>query len=252
MNFNFEGKSVLVTGSTKGIGYSIAKKFLKAGAMVCINGRNKNNLEKSLKEIKEDNKIGLVADVSIPKESDYLVNECTKAFKKIDILVCNVGSGRSVRPGQESYEEWQKVFAKNFFSTTNIIESCKHKLKETKGSIICISSICGHEVIDNAPITYSTAKAALNFYIKGISRSLGKDGIRINGISPGNILFEGSIWEKKLIEEPDQVKEILRNVPLSKFGSTDDIANFCLWLSSPLSNFCTGSIYRIDGGQLRV
>ena len=145
----------------------------------------------------------------------------------------------------------QRVF-NTLFSTTNIVENVKDKLKETKGSIICISSICGHEIIKNAPITYSTAKCALNFYVKGISRHLGNNGVRINSISPGNILFKGSIWEKKLNEDRQKVFNMLEDVALSKLGTPADIANICLWLSSPMSSFCTGSIFTIDGGQLHV
>ena len=71
----------------------------------------------------------------------------------IDILVCNVGSGSSVPPGQETYDEWHKVFAVNFFSATNLIEASLDFLEKSKGSIVCISSICGTEIIPGAPVT---------------------------------------------------------------------------------------------------
>ena len=92
---------------------------------------------------------------------------------------------------------------------------------------------------------------ALNFYIKSISRPLGIDNIRINAISPGNIIFKGSVWEDKLKKEPTLVRSILKDVPLSKLGSPQDISNLCIWLSSKKSSFCTGSIFKVDGGQLR-
>tara|TARA_Y100000589_G_C26773856_1_gene474942 strand:- start:237 stop:614 length:378 start_codon:yes stop_codon:yes gene_type:complete len=124
-------------------------------------------------------------------------------------------------------------------------------MKRDSGSIICISSICGLEVINGAPITYSVAKAALNAYVKGISRPLGKDGIRINAIAPGNILFEGSTWQHKLDDNPEIVEKMLKNnVTLNTFGRPIDIANLVLYLSSPISNFVTGSIFTLDGGQI--
>ncbi len=253
MEYNLEDKSVLVTGSTRGIGLEIAKKFLISGSKVTLNGRNAKNLKENSLIFKNKNQVFIPADVSSPDGAKFLIEETIRLQKKIDIVICNVGSGQSVPPGKENFNEWQRVFANNFFSTTNIIENAKNKLKETKGSIICISSICGHEIITNAPLTYSTAKCALNFYIKGIARKLGEDGIRINGISPGNIMFEGSSWERKLLKEPDKVYKMLKkNVPLSKFGSPQDIANLCIWLSSKEASFCTGSIFRVDGGQLRV
>ena len=251
MNFDLHDNSVLVTGSSRGIGKEIAREFLKCGATVVINGFNRESLEKTLNELNLEKKYGICADVTKPLEAKKLIEKSAKILNKINTIVCNVGSGRSVPPGHEDYEEWQRVFNQNLWSTTNIVEAGKKYLKKTQGSFICISSICGHEVIDNAPITYSTAKAALNFYIKSISRPLGIDNIRINAISPGNIIFKGSVWEDKLKKEPTLVRSILKDVPLSKLGSPQDISNLCIWLSSKKSSFCTGSIFKVDGGQLR-
>ena len=83
-----------------------------------------------------------------------------------------------------------------------MVEAANSELFKSKGSVVCISSICGLETIPGAPVTYSAAKAALNSYIKGISIPMANHGVRINGIAPGNILFPGSIWEKKLQGKP--------------------------------------------------
>ena len=92
----------------------------------------------------------------------------------------------------------------------------------------------------------------MNFYIKGISRPLGEKKIRINGISPGNVLFDGSSWEKKLIENYDKVKSYIKdNVALNCFGKPEDIAKLTCYLSSDISKFATGSIWNLDGGQTR-
>ena len=174
------------------------------------------------------------------------------SFGKLDILVCNVGNGRSVPPGKETPEEWQRIFELNLWSAINVIQASRKALEETSGVIVCISSICGNEVIPCAPLTYSVAKAALNAYIRGIARPLGQDGIRINAISPGNILFGGSVWEKKIIDDAAAVDQMLvSDVALAKMGTPQDIANLALWLSSPAASFCTGSIYVLDGGQVR-
>ena len=125
----------------------------------------------------------------------------------LDILICNAGSGNSVEPGKENLDEWLRVFNINFFSATNVIEIFEPFLKKSKGNIICISSTCGCEVIPNAPITYSVAKAALNSYVKSISRPLAENNININAIAPGNIIFEGSVWERKLKDKPLVVKK---------------------------------------------
>ena len=93
----------------------------------------------------------------------------------------------------------------------------------------------------------------MNAYIKGISRPLGDEGIRICGISPGNILFEGSVWDLKCKKNPEAVSQMLtQDVPLHKLGSASDIANLALFLASSISNNSTGAIWTIDGGQTRA
>ena len=145
------------------------------------------------------------------------------------------------------------MFHLNFFSTTNIIEKFKDDLALSKGSIVCISSICGQEIIPGAPITYSVVKSALNAYVKGIALPLGKKNIRINAIAPGNILFEESIWDYKLKTNKARVLKMLReNVPLKKFGTPKDIASLTSWLLSKEASFVTGAIFVSDGGQTRT
>ena len=133
-----------------------------------------------------------------------------------------------------------------------MVEACKDKLSETSGTIICISSICGQEVIPGAPVTYSAAKAALNAYVKGIARPLGTKGIRINAIAPGNILFDTSVWQRKLDENPDAVQDMLnREVALARLGKPEGIADLTLWLASDKASFASGQIWTLDGGQTR-
>lgn len=250
MDLDLKGKKVLVTGSSRGIGLKIAHAFVEEESTVISNGRDKEILDSSIFEL--NGCFGIAADVSDPKQAKILVEKAVEKIGGIDILVCNVGNGSSVLPGKESYNEWQNSLAVNFFSTTNMVEASITELKKTKGSIVCISSICGHEYIPGAPLTYSVSKAALNFYIKGMSKVIGKDGIRINGVSPGNILFDGSVWDKKIREEPLIVEKILENdVSLKRLGNPDDIASLVLWLSSSKASFITGGLYVSDGGQVR-
>ena len=132
-----------------------------------------------------------------------------------------------------------------------MVEATKDALADTRGVVVCISSICGQEVIPGAPLTYSSAKAALNSYVRGVARPLGKLGVRINAVSPGNIIFDGSIWQSKSLHDPDSVEHMLATeVALSKLGTPHEIANLTLWLASSAASFCTGSIFVADGGQV--
>ena len=247
MNLNIKDKKVLVTGSSRGIGLSIVQSFIKEGCSVVANGRNQEDLLKAINNLKCH---GIAADVSDPNESKRLVDEAIDCMGGIDVLICNIGNSESVKPGEENYDEWQQSLKSNFFTASNMIEASKHDLEKNNGSIVCISSICGLKTIDGAPITYSVSKAALNAYIKNIAPYMAKNGVRVNGVAPGNIFFEGSVWDKKLKEKPEVVQEILaNNVPMNKLGKPEDVSSIVLWLSSPLANFVTGSIYVVDGGQ---
>lgn len=248
MDLRLDNKVVLITGSSRGIGLAIAKILHAERCSVVLNGRNSDELDQAVSEL--SGSVGFVADVSVPDQAKRLIDETLKTHSRIDGVVCNVGSGSSVPPGSEDFDEWQRVFSENLWSTTNIVEAASEALAKNKGSIVCTSSICGLEVVPAAPVTYSTAKAALHAYVRGISRPLGKSGVRINAIAPGNILFEGSVWERKLEESAGAVAEMLdRDVALGKLGTPEDVANLAAYLLSPVSCFATGSVWTLDGGQ---
>ena len=248
MDLELDGKTAIVTGSSRGIGRKTAELLHDEGCNVVFNGRHANILKKITKNLPKASYC--VADVIDLNQCKKLVEHAKKKWGKLDILVCNVGDGRSVPPGNENISEWKRIFDLNLFATTNMVEESKKLLSKSSGSIICISSITGIENL-GAPITYSVAKSALNHYVKCISKPLGKNNIRINAIASGNIYFKGSVWEKKLIDNPSAVRRMLKNnVSLGKFGKTDDIANLVLFLASSRTSFVTGGIFIADGGQI--
>ena len=250
MDLNLTDKIALVTGASRGIGFAIATALHREGCCVALNARQLNPLERASSQL--PGALPISGDVSFFPEAQRVVAEVIAAWGRLDILVCNVGSGRSVPPGAETPEEWQRVFALNLWSTTNMVEAATEALALAQGAIVCISSICGLEVIPGAPVTYSAAKAALNAYVRGMARPLGQRGVRINAIAPGNILFDGSVWFRKLQDNPEAVQAMLRSdVALGRLGTPEDIADLVCYLASPLSSFATGAVYPLDGGQVR-
>jgi 3-oxoacyl-[acyl-carrier protein] reductase len=249
MQLNLAGKNVLVTGSTRGIGLSIARRFSKEGCNVVLNGRTVVSPD-AVETIKNGQYV--IGDVSSEDGAKKVIDETIEILGSLDVVVCNVGSGISVAPGNENLKEWQKSFAINFFSTTCVVEQAKIHLQKSAGIIICISSICGIEVIPGAPVTYSVAKAALNAYISGMARPLGDMGVRICGIAPGNILFDGSVWDNKIKQDPNAVSKMLEtNVALKEFGLPEKISSLATFLASEESSFTTGNVTVVDGGQVR-
>jgi 3-oxoacyl-[acyl-carrier protein] reductase len=249
MELGLSGKVALVTGSSKGIGFAIAEALYTEGCKVALNGRDSKNLDSASKDM--PGSIGIVGDVTSIEDAKRVVSDTVSHFGKLDILICNVGSGRSVPPGNETPDEWQRVFALNLWSATNSVEASRNALVESSGVIVCVSSICGSEVIPGAPITYSTAKAALHAYVRGIARPLGEQGIRINAVAPGNILFDGSVWSRKLREDTSAVQAMLnKDVSLARLGTPQEIASLVTYLVSTQSQFATGAVWMLDGGQV--
>ena len=249
MKINLKGKSALVTGSSEGIGFYIAKSLYDNGCNVVINGRSTTKL--NLAKNKLRGSLALKADLTNLNETKKLINKFKQNYNKLDILVCNVGSGKS-NIKVPDINEWHRLFNQNFWTTVNIINCAQKLLIKSKSSIICISSICGLEHVTGAPTPYSVAKSALNSYVVNQSKYFGKFKIRINAIAPGNIIFDGSTWEKKVKVSPTKTKKYIKeNVSLNLFGKPNDISNIVLYLASDQAKYITGSIFKIDGGQIK-
>lgn len=249
MDLNLKNKIALVTGSSKGIGQEIAKSLKNEGCIVILNGTDEQLLKKTSKSL--GNLKSIVCDVTKSDQCKKMIKTVVAEYGRLDILVCNVGDGKSVLPGNETAKEWNKMFEINLMSATNVIESSKFILSKSKGTIVCISSIAGLNVL-GAPTAYSAMKSALNMYVKCSARPLGEKNIRINAIAPGNIFFKGSIWEKKKKENPSLVKKILKDqVSLHRFGKPNEVGDLVAYLASSRSSFITGSVVVIDGGQLK-
>jgi 3-oxoacyl-[acyl-carrier protein] reductase len=233
-------KVALVTGSTHGIGLAIAERLVADGFRVVTNGRTTPK-----KFIGEEH---IQADITQKDDLSRLIEFIKKKYGNIDVLVCNVGSGKQVGAILPE-DRWKHFLSLNLFSAVYLIESLikESLIKESK--VIGITSIAGTKAT-SAPIEYSASKAALDSYFKNLAFSYADTGMNFNLLSLGNVLFPGSTWEEKIESNRDSVdKYIAERVPAKRFATLGEIVDVASFLASTKCDFMTGSTITVDGGQ---
>jgi 3-oxoacyl-[acyl-carrier protein] reductase len=255
MDLGLRNKRVLITGSSSGLGFGIAEGFLAEKARVILTGRNATTLASAARKLKatygDDRVLSVRGDLQRAATVDRLFQTVEAEWQGIDILVLNLGSGRSV-PGFEATEaEWNRVLSLNLTSGMEILRRAVPLLRQgSNPSVVVIGSIAGVEAL-GAPIAYGAAKAALTHATKAAARLLAP-AIRVNIVAPGNIFFQGGTWDRKMKENAKAVRGMLdREVPLHRLGTVEEIAAPVLFLASPRASFLTGSVLVADGGQCR-
>lgn len=237
MNIN---KTILITGSSKNLGDYLTKHYLK---------KNFNVIGVTKKSSSDTNKETYKCDLSSANKTDILFKKIKKKYKNIDLIIACAGVSKKTYKVNETITDWNFALNNNFFSFTNLLETYLRIYKKKTTKIIVISSIASKK-ITKAPITYSVAKSALNFYAQIKAKELAKFNIKINTLLPGNILMKNNNWSKKFKKNPVSVKKYIKdNVPLNKFCSPQQIADICDYLFSSSGDNITGSEFIIDGGE---
>ena len=252
MDLGLKSKRVLITGASKGIGAAIANTFLKEKAKTYIISRGSKHLYETesclVKEYGKDKVIADKCDCTNPAELLALKKRIKEKWAGLDIVIANVGDGRSVQDPLPDDTQWKETWDNNFESALYTARTFLPMLRETNGCLLFVSSIASIEAF-GAPVDYSTAKAAITALSKNMARKLAKE-VRINVLAPGNIIFPGGSWDEKIQENPDKVNEIINSsVPMNRFGSPEEMADAAVFLCSDRASFITGSVLVADGGQ---
>lgn len=257
MDLQLKDKVVFVAGASRGIGLGIVETLLAEGARVAIAARGADKLEEERARLAsqygEDRLWARAGDLRETKTLESMVEAIESEFGPLWGAVANVGL-HPCPPGFDVDDDtWTAGMQQNLDSAFRLARTCLRKMEPRgEGSIVAISSIAGMGAL-GTPLTYGTAKAAMNHMVKELARITGPSGIRINAISPGNIIFPGGSWQERSEGERGEVwkKWIRREVPLKRFGTPEEIGSPAAFLLSPMSSFITGAILPVDGGQTR-
>ncbi len=240
--FTLEGKTILVTGASSGIGRGIAIACSKMGASVIVNGRNEERLNETLLQMSGENNQKAVADLSDTAKISSMVAE----LPKLDGIVHCAGIGQRVLCKQLQESDLDNMMDVNFKAPVMLqTELLKQKKINKAASIVFIASIAAESpTIGNA--MYCASKGAIISYANCLSIELAPRLIRVNCISPAmvwtDLIFKGGITE-------DQLKEDEKRYPLKRYGTPEDIANLSIYLLSDASSWMTGSNIKLTGGE---
>jgi dehydrogenase/reductase SDR family protein 4 len=246
--FSLQGKVALITGASKGIGEAIARLYAACGAKVVINSRKQEELDKVAESITNEGGqcIGFAANAGEIESCKTLIEKVIEIYGGIDILVNNAATNPVFGPVVQC-EEWafDKIMNVNVKAPFELVKLVYPVMKERGGgSVINISSIAGLTP-DPGLGMYSVSKAALNMLTKVTAKEWGADNIRVNAICPGLIKtkFSEALWQNE-----KWLERFVKQLPVARMGTVEEIAGLALFLASDASGYCTGSIFTADGG----
>lgn len=240
--FSLEGKTILVTGASSGIGRAIAIEVSKMGAAVILVARNEERLTQTLAQMEGEGHQCIAADLSSEAELDRLVAEAPA----LNGLVNCAGIGTHIPFKFVNREKLDEVFEVNYFAPTLLSQKLlKTKKLQKQSSVVFISSISGNCIASSASSIYCSTKAAIGGLVKAMAVDLAPQGIRVNSVSPGAI--RTAIFDSGEISE-EQLKEEEQRYLLKRLGKPEEIAYAVVYLLSDASAWTTGTNMVVDGG----
>ncbi len=249
--FDLSGKVAVVTGSSRGIGRAIVERLAEHGAQVTVSSRKLGACEEVAAGINAKHGAGralaVAANISSKPELQHLVDETVRAFRRIDVLVCNAASNPYYGPlGGIADDQFRKILDNNIVSNHWLIGMVAPQMRARKdGAIVIVSSIGGLK--GNAIIgAYNISKAADFALARNLAVEFGSDNVRVNCIAPGLIKtdFARALWEN-----PQTLKASNARTPLGRIGEPDEIAGAAVYLASQAGAYMTGQTLVVDGGQ---
>lgn len=243
-----DNKVAVVTGGTRGIGFSIVEKFLENGATVVLFGSRQETVDKALKALKEKNPewpvAGAYPNLMNPAEVADVINGVAEEYGHLDILVNNAGMSDSTKIDDYTPEQFQKVLDLNVNAIFNTILPATKIMKEQKEGVILNTSSMVSISGQPGGVAYPASKFAVNGLTLSLARELGPSNIRVNAVAPG---ITATDMVRNLPEQ--MIQPLINAIPLRRVGQPEDVANAFVFLASDMASYITGSVLSVDGAM---
>jgi 3-oxoacyl-[acyl-carrier protein] reductase len=256
MNLGLKDKVAIVTGSSRGLGLASAKSLAAEGCLVTISGRTQATLHAAAGDVAtsaggDDRVLAVETDLAHADGVRRLIDHTVDRFGGIDILVNSLGIARGGGLLETSDGEWQEAFDNTLMPAVRASRlAVPHMQRRGGGAIVIIASIFGHEI--GGRMTYTAVKAGEVGLTKSLAQQLARFNIRVVGLSPGSILFEGGSWWKRQQDNPDAIADFVkRELPFGRFGKAGEIGDVVTFLVSPRASWISGTTVVVDGCQSR-
>lgn len=246
------GKVVLVTGATSGIGEATARLFMKEGACVLLTGRNEEKLHQLRKECPSGNCAVLAGDITSSRFREQLIRFCVDTFGKLDILVNAAGIIANGTIENTSLDDFRNMMEINVYSVFHLIQLAVPHLKESKGVIVNVSSVTGQRAFPGV-LAYCVSKAGVDQLTRAVALELAPYGIRVNAVNPGVVVT--NLHRRGGMEEDAYqlfLKRSEQTHPLGRVGKAEEIAEAIAFLASEKASWITGVTLPVDGGRAQT
>lgn len=243
MNWNLQGKKVLITGGTKGIGLSTTREFLELGAEVLVVARNTKTILGKVKN--SANLFTYEGDLNNSDFRNDLVNRISENWSKLDVLVNNVGTNLRKKFSEYTEAEIRQLFETNLFSMIQLTQACYPLLQRSgNASVINMASVAGLTDVQSGP-PYGMTKAAIIQLTRHLAAEWSADNIRVNAISPWYI---DTPLAQPVLSQPDRLEKIVSRTPMGRIGKPEEVASLAAYLAMDKSSYITGQNIAVDGG----
>lgn len=248
MDLELTDKVALITGASRGIGRSIALTLAREGCHIALVARGEETLRATAAEVASASvrTAAIIADVTAAADVERMVAETVAQLGRVDILVNNAGGSFP-----DDDEGWANAFHANIEAAVRATRAVvPHMRAQGGGAIVHVASIWGREAGGGLP--YNAMKAAMISHAKNSALTLARDGIRVNSIAPGSVLFDGGSWGRRVAADSEGMARFVEeSIAMGRFGLPEEIADVVAFLCSARASWVTGACVNIDGGQTK-